>query len=363
MWSRRSRCARRCTVDDAAFAAAVAEVAGPRRRLALLSRSSPRESWESLVGTVAGCDADLPERMSERMTAARCDVVWTGGPGYPPLFADDPHRPAVLFVRGTLDVLASRRVGIIGTRAATAAGRATADGLGAALARAGVAVVSGLARGIDGAAHRGAVAAARDGARGRPFAVVASGLDVVYPREHTALHDEVAALGALVSEWPPGTPPDAFRFPLRNRILASACEVLVVVESRESGGSMITVEEAAIRGIPVMAVPGSPRNASSAGANLLLQQGCAPVVGADDVLVALGLDHRRAARAAPRTRPGGDDGAVLDAFEGGSLGLDGVMLATGFDLPRAALALGRLEAGDWIVRSGAWWEVLAAPGS
>lgn len=350
-------------MDDAAFAAAVAEVAGPRQRLALLTRSSPREAWGSLEGSGPRCDASLPERMSERLAGARCDVVWTGGPGYPHLLADDPHRPAVLFVRGSLDALASRRAGLIGTRAATAAGRATASLLGGDLARSGVTVVSGLARGIDGAAHRGAVVAARAGAPGRPFAVVACGLDVVYPREHAPLYDEVAALGAVVSEWAPGTPPDAFRFPLRNRILAAACEVLVVVESREAGGSMITVEEAAIRGIPVMAVPGSPRNASSAGANLLLQQGCAPVVGADDVLVALGLDHRRAHRVAPRPRPDGDDGEVFAAFGGGALGLDGVMLATGFDLPRAALALGRLEARGWIVRSGAWWEVLVAAGS
>ena len=350
-------------MDDAAFAAAVAEVAGPRQRLALLTRSSPREAWESLVGTGTRCDPSLPERMAGRLADAGCDVVWTGGPGYPPLLADDPHRPAVLFVRGSLEVLASRRAGLIGTRAATAAGRATASLLGDGLARAGVTVVSGLARGIDGAAHRGASSAARDGAPGRPFAVVACGLDVAYPRELAALGDEVAALGAVVSEWAPGTPPDAFRFPLRNRILAAACEVLVVVESREAGGSMITVEEAATRGIPVMAVPGSPRNASSAGANLLLQQGCAPVVGADDVLVALGLDHRLASRAAPRPRPAGDDGEVLEAFGGGSLGLDGVMLATGFDLPRAALALGRLEARGWIVRTGTWWEVLVAAGS
>ncbi len=350
-------------MDDAAFAAAVAEVAGPRQRLALLTRSSPREAWESLAGSGPRCDPSLPERMAARLDDARCNVVWTGGPGYPSLLDDDPHRPAVLFVRGSLGVLESRRVGLVGTRAATAAGRATASLLGDGLARADVTVVSGLARGIDGAAHRGAVMAARDGAPGRPFAVVACGLDVVYPREHAALYDEVAALGAVVSEWAPGTPPDAFRFPLRNRILAAACEVLVVVESREAGGSMITVEEAAIRSIPVMAVPGSPRNASSVGANLLLQQGCAPVMGADDVLVALGLDHRLVACAAPRPRPGGDDGVVLAAFDGGSLGLDGVMLATGFDLPRAALALGRLEALGWILRSGPWWEVLVAAGS
>jgi len=356
----RSRYVRTFIVDDAAYAAAVAEVTGPRRRLALLTRSSPRVAWESLVSSGEHVSDALPEQMAERLAAARCHAVWTGGPNYPPLFADDPHRPAVLFVRGSLEVLASRRVGLIGTRAATAAGRATASMLGDELSRAGVTVVSGLARGIDGAAHRGAVAAVRQGATGHPFGVVACGLDVMYPREHAALYDDVASCGAIVSEWAPGTPPDSFRFPLRNRILAAACEVVVVVESREAGGSMITVEEAAVRGIPVMSVPGSPRNATSAGANLLLQQGCAPVLDVNDVLMALGLDHARVERSAPRERPLGDDGAVLAACGGGAMGLDDVMLATGFDVSRAALALGRLEALGWIVRSGAWWEVLVA---
>src|SRR5690606_572209 len=134
-----------------------------------------------------------------------------------------------------LSVLAERRAGIIGTRNATAAGRATAFELGHELAVNGVAVVSGLARGIDGAAHRGVRAG-----DGRPAGGVANGRDAPYPKPHTELWEWVATHGLLVSEWPPGTTPEPWRFPLRNRILAALCEVLVVVESRERGGSLIT---------------------------------------------------------------------------------------------------------------------------
>ncbi|MSZ34544.1 MAG: hypothetical protein F2629_03195, partial [Actinobacteria bacterium] len=164
------------------------------------------------------------------------------------------------------------------------------------------------------------------------------------------------------SESPPGTMPEAFRFPMRNRILAALSEVLVVVESRTSGGSMITVEEAQKRDITVMAVPGSPRNTSSAGTNLLLQQGCAPVVDVQDVLVALGLDSRgRHPRVFDvRRHPNAHDVAVLNAMCGEALTLDQVLMRTNGDLVATALALGRLESDGWVVNNSGWWEVLGA---
>ena len=123
-------------------------------------------------------------------------------------------------------------------------------------------MVSGLAKGIDGAAHRGALAV--DGST--PVGIVGNGLDRPYPKQHTELWNAVAERGALISEWPPGTQPDAFRFPLRNRILAGLVEVLVVVESRERGGSLITAREAAERGVEVFAVPGAVQSRASIGA-------------------------------------------------------------------------------------------------
>ena len=158
-------------------------------------------------------------------------------------------------------VLDARRVGIVGTRNSTQQGAATAARFGHELAAAGVVVVSGLARGIDGAAHRGALAA--DAAA--PVAVVGNGLDVPYPRRNAELWERSPTRGVIVSEWPPGTRPDAFRFPLRNRILAALCEVLVVVESRERGGSSDHRPRGGDRGVDVFAVPGrvaaAPRRA------------------------------------------------------------------------------------------------------
>ena len=219
-----------------------------------------------------------------------------GDPRFPALLGLDPAPPAVLFVRGDLGVLDARRVGIVGTRNATLAGRQTASALGCDLAAAGVAVVSGLARGIDGAAHRGALAAGEGAGVGRPVAVVGNGADRPYPKQNAELWSAVGGRGVLMSEWPPGTPPEAFRFPMRNRILAALCEVLVVVESRERGGSLLTVREALDRSVEVMAVPGSPRNRAAAGTNGLLRDGAAPVTSADDVLASLGLDTGARAR-------------------------------------------------------------------
>jgi DNA processing protein len=306
-------------------------------------------------------------------------VTFIGDSDYPAILAVDIAPPAVLFWCGDLSALTQRRVGIIGTRAATAAGRYVASQLAHDLIREGVAVVSGLARGIDAWAHRGAMRATLDPqsmpassstAWGQPVAVVASGLDVVYPRENAQLWAEVQNHGVVLSESPPGTPPEAFRFPLRNRILAALCEVLVVVESRVVGGSMITVEEAQKRDVTVMAVPGSPRTSSSAGTNLLLQQGCAPVVDVADVLVALGLDHRRCFPHTfdPRRQPAAADQVVLgafgnDAFGNGAFGngaltLDQLMVRTKSDLVSTALALGRLEADGWVVNNAGWWEAV-----
>jgi DNA processing protein len=270
----------------------------------------------------------------------------------------DPQPPAVLFVRGDLEVLASRRVGVVGTRNATQGGRDVAYGLGRALAEEGVAVVSGLAKGIDGAAHRGVLAVTG----GRPIAVVGNGPDPPYPKVNAPLWGEVCERGVLLSEWPPGTPPEAFRFPLRNRILAALSEVLVVVESRERGGSLITAQAAMERSIDVMAVPGSVRNRAAAGTNHLLRDGAAPVTGVEDVLVALGLDNRRAGPSTfdPRPLPRGLESEVLAACRVDPRTLDDVVVTMGLPVHEAALALARLERSGWLRESGGWFEAVVS---
>lgn len=298
----------------------------------------------------------IPQRCWNRCRSAGIDVVMAGDPRFPPQLVSDPACPPALFVRGDLSILDARRVGIVGTRNATQRGGETAARFGYELAAAGVVVVSGLARGIDGAAHRGVLAAA--GAP--PAAVVGNGLDIAYPKRNAELWEDVAARGLIVSEWPPGTTPDAFRFPLRNRVLAALCEVLVVVESRERGGSLITAREAASRGISVLAVPGSVHSRASAGTNELLRDGAAPALDPTDVLIELGLDHRRAGRSRfdPRPLPRGDDAMVLDACRSEPLTVDDVAERFDLGLADVAMILARLERDGWLVEAGGWFEVI-----
>lgn len=303
--------------------------------------------WRAELATV-----DVAE-VSERCAAAGIRVIPFGDPAYPGVLMDDPSPPAALFVRGDLSVLERRRVAVVGTRNATRAGLATAASLGDGLARAGVAVVSGLARGIDGAVHRGVVDAG-----GHPIAVVGNGPDRAYPRQHQRLWDEVIAHGLLLSEWPPGTAPDAFRFPMRNRIIAALSEVVVVVESRERGGSLLTVDEATERSVAVMAVPGSPRSRASAGTNRLLCDGATPATCTDDVLVALGLDTRRSGsgRVDARPAPTGMEGVVLDACREGPRTLDDLVVSLGRPVAELAMALARLERAGRVAETRGWFE-------
>ena len=278
-----------------------------------------------------------------------------GDPAYPIALAADPQRPFVLFARGDPGVLDARRVAVVGTRNATQAGLATAAELGEALADAGVAVISGLARGIDGAAHRGV---RRSTGGGRAVGVVGSGHDRPYPRQHGELWNWVGEHGLLLSEWAPGVDPSPFRFPQRNRIIAALAEVLVVVESRERGGSLITARMASDRGVEVMAVPGSPRCRAARGTNELLVTGAAPVTSAADVLIMLGLDHRRQGPTPfdPRPRPDAVQQRVLDACRDGAASLEAIVGATGLPIHEAALAAARLERDGWLIEAGGWFE-------
>jgi DNA processing protein len=290
-----------------AYAAALAELPGigPARLVTVLQEDPPELVWNRvLAGDIRRPDP-APSRPygQSRATwaglAARCDVggqwsaiqaagirvFYLGGPGFPPRLLTDPEPPGVLFWRGDVRVLDRTCVAIIGTRHCTSYGRSVAAELGRDLAGSDVCVVSGLALGIDGAAHQGALAAS--GGAG-PLGVAASGVDTPYPRRHAELWRRVAVAGAIISEAAPRQPAQAWRFPARNRIIAALSRVVVVVESHAGGGSMLTVSAAADRGIDVLAVPGPVTSASSIGTNQLLHEGAAPVRHAGDVLAALG---------------------------------------------------------------------------
>ena len=207
-------------------------------------------------------------------------------------------------------MLARPRVALVGTRRATPYGRQVARDLGYDLAVAGVAVVSGLALGIDAAAHRGAVAA--EAAAGAA-AVVGSGLDAPCPKANRELCAQVAAGGVVLSEVPPGVAGAPWRYPVRNRVLAGLSQAVVVVESAGSGGSMHTVREALDRDVPVLAVPGPVQSPVSAGPHELLSDGAAVCTGAQDVLDLLGLSLGVPVVVDPRPEPVGAARMLLDA--------------------------------------------------
>jgi DNA processing protein len=197
---------------------------------------------------------------------------------YPGRLRRYPDRPRWLFIDGSIPT-ERPSIAIVGTRTCTEYGRELAMAYGVAAAEAGWSVVSGLARGIDRAAHDGAVAAG-----GHAIAVLGSGIDVVYPRSNRGLHAAILASGGCVcSEFPPGTRPDAWRFPTRNRIIAGLSDAVLVVEAGERGGALITARIAADYGLPVFATPGDIDRPVSAGTNALIRDGAFPVFGADDL--------------------------------------------------------------------------------
>ena len=333
----------------------------------LLAHAEPARAWRSVCAGVAGeawaraARATSVEAVADAHERAGVEVRLLGGPGYPASLAADHQAPAFLAFLGSTGALDRPRVGIVGTRRATGYGRDVARQLGRELAAAGVAVVSGLAAGIDGASHEGALA----GAGAAPVAVVGSGPDVVYPRRHAGLWRQVAGAGLLLSEAPVGSRPEPWRFPARNRMIAALSQVLVVVESHHGGGSFHTVQAAADRGTPVMAVPGPVRSPASAGTNRLLAEGCAPACEAADVLAALSLETAGPAPQRPEEPPlpSGDEAVVLDAVGWDATSTDQVLARTGLAPARAVVALTHLEL-EGRVRPAAgasgWWE-RAAP--
>lgn len=307
----------------------------------------PKEHSARWASQLAQIELD---EISARVAKLKCRVTSWHDDDHPRRFRDDIDPAPVLFRCGELPDPATPTVGIVGTRRCSGAGKEIAYELGASLSEAGVSVVSGLALGVDGAAHRGAVAAG--GAR--PVAVVGSGIDVVYPARHRELWEKVATAGCVCTEAPLGAEPEPWRFPARNRLIAAISDLIVVVESRSVGGSLLTVDEAVRRGVDVMAVPGSVKNGAAAGTNQLLVDGCAPVRGADDVLMALGLATIDSAtrRSGERPSPSGDTGTVFAAIDDGPTSVDEIVDYSGFDLGVVYLALERLMTSGHIVADG-----------
>jgi len=365
--------------DDLACAAALVQLRGmtPVRLARLLDGFRPGMAWPALAAGTHPADRGQrftaearrvdPSLVACRYQAAGVDVLVPGRPGYPSALVGDPGAPAVLGVDGDPSVLETRpAVAVVGTRSATRYGVRVASDLGRGLAGAGVVVVSGLALGIDAAAHAGALAAGPDAAP--PVAVVGTGLDVVYPRENRLLWERVASVGAVFSEAALGTPPEPRVFPARNRIIAALSDVVVVVECHGRGGSLHTVDAAARRSIPVCAVPGGVHSPASVGTNGLIVDGCTPVRDVDDVLTAVSLARSGSplvaggwqsdGRHGPDGRVGRLDGVertVWQAVDDTPTTVETVLLRTNLSLAALTRAGGELVDRGLLVSGAGWW--------
>ena len=269
-------------------------------------------------------------------------------PAFPPLLGAIHDPPPGLFLRGAADtrVLAAPSVAVVGARSCADYGAHVARGLARGLAAAGVVVVSGLARGVDGWAHRGALDAGRT-----TVAVLGCGIDRDYPRAHARLAAEVAAAGLVVSEYPPGVAPAPWRFPARNRIVAGLARATVVVEARERSGALITADLALEEGRDVLAVPGEITSALSRGTNALLRLGATVVTGPEDVLEVLGI-ARRPNEGNGGPAPGSPAAAALAALADGAATADEIARNARLDPAATAGALVQLELAGVVTSQG-----------
>jgi DNA processing protein len=292
--------------------------------------------------------ADAIRRAGDGSIAA---IPWSA-PSYPIALTTIVDPPPVLWTRGRLDALSAPAVAIVGSRAASPYGLAVAGQLAADLAARGLIIVSGLARGVDSAAHRGALSAG-----GATVAVLGSGVDVVYPPEHASLAGEIDVSGAVISELVPGTRPQQWFFPLRNRIISGLSRAVVVIEASEKSGSLITARCALDQGRDVLAVPGNILTGRNRGAHALLRDGAKIVESADDILEELGLATPPGAGGTASVARGTPAGTVVDPLLGSLMpgeasDLDEIAERSGLDTPRLLPRLFELELQGFVRRVG-----------
>jgi len=263
----------------------VAHFGSPEKVLAASSpnltavASLRKESLAALSGEGRQHLEELANKEIERAAEKNIAIIPCDDPLYPALLKNIHDPPVVLYVLGAPELLTCRGMGIVGSRAATHYGKDIAQQMAGSLSRQGFTIISGLALGIDTAAHNGALAA-----EGKTIAVLGCGLDIVYPPSNHNLYKRIASAGAVVSEYPLGTKPDSFRFPARNRIISGLSLGIVVVEAANRSGSLITASHALEQGREVFAVPGRIDSVKSAGTHTLLQQGAKLVHSINDIV-------------------------------------------------------------------------------
>ena len=343
----RIRLLRSPNIGPVSYAQLLRRLGNARAALDVLPDLAGRGGAAYRVAPAARIEAEVA---AVRRAGAR--YLFHDSPDYPPLLREAEGAPPILTARGGAELAAQPAVAVVGARNASAAAVKLARDFAAALAEADVAVVSGLARGIDGAAHRGALST------GATIGVIASGIDIAYPPEHADLQAEIAERGLLLAEQPPGTEPLARHFPARNRIIAGIAAATLVVEAAPKSGSLITARLAGEMGRDVMAIPGSPLDSRSHGCNQLIRDGAVLVQRPEDVLELLaGFDGR------PRSVLR-DSGTLLDEVDepatepadiaglltSAPVGVDELIRQAGESAAAVQLALLELELAGRLVR-------------
>ena len=312
-------------VGPATFRALINHFGGARAALEALPELSARGGRQAAIRVCPEAAAEAELAAAERIGAR---PLFTVEPGYPAALAVVERAPPLIYVKGDDRLLSQPVVGVVGSRSASAAGQQLTRQLAADLGQAGYVIASGLAIGIDTAAHQAALETGT-------VAVLAGGVDVIYPPQNAALHRAIADRGCLVSEQPPGFHPRGNDFPRRNRIISGLSLGVVIVEAARRSGSLITARRAADQGREVFAVPGHPLDPRAAGTNQLLKDGATLVTCAEDVVNALQL-FRRPHDAVPSREPLGDSSNSIDAAPAA----DPLLEVAGDDRARVVAALG-----------------------
>jgi len=302
-----------------------------------------------LAGRVAQVRAgvDLSKILS-RMMAQGIEILTWDDTLYPPRLKEIDQPPPVLYVRGALTSEDSWAVAVVGTRRVSAYGRQVAEELASFLASNGVTVISGLARGVDAIAHQSALKVG-----GRTIAVMGCGVDIIYPPEHTQLAEKLMAHGALISDYAPGTPPDASNFPPRNRIISGLSMATVVVEAGETSGALITAQFAIDQGREVFAVPGNILAPQSKGTNKLIAQGAHPLLSVRDLLDVLNLTRVAEQRFVRKALPTDETEAkLMSVLTHEPLHMDEIRNQTGLPIERVSATLVMMELKGFVRQVG-----------
>jgi len=344
-------------------------IGAARMRMLLDCFGDPQTAWQASQGELeeAGLSARVAELVIQAHQSGQAERTWESiqrqhisvltweDPQYPHRLSEIDQPPPVLYLRGAIQSADEFAIAIVGTRRATPYGRQVAGELSQALVQHGISVVSGLARGIDAAAHE---AALKHG--GRTLAILGSGVDQVYPPEHRRMAEQITTQGAVISDYPPGTAPEAANFPPRNRIISGLSLGVVIIEAGEKSGALITAAFAAEQGRQVFAVPGSLYALQSRGANRLIQEGAHLLLGVQDILNILNLQQAAQQQTARAVLPADATEARLFAILGHDpLHVDEIGQRAGLPIEQVSAALALMELKGMVRQVGGMQYVLA----